>query len=144
MKTFITSIIAAIVLTGTVAFSATPKPAKRSNIAAINQTLDRYSDAVTNGQLTNIEQLFSEQFHQRIVQRKKGNSFNKKQLVSFLKNQRNVQQNCKTDYSILEENDGVTIAKIEMKYKEFSRIDYVTISQTDQGYQISQVISTFE
>ncbi|MEH6305484.1 nuclear transport factor 2 family protein [Olivibacter sp. CPCC 100613] len=144
MKTFITSLIVAILFTSTAAFATVPKSAKRSNVAAINYTLDRYTDALSKGQVADLDHLFSEQFNQRFVQREKGASFGKKQLVNFLKKHRNIQQNCETNYRILEETEGMAIAKVEMKYKDFSRIDYVTISHSNEGYQISQVVSTFE
>lgn len=144
MKTFIATITAAFLLASTCAFATTPETNKRSNVAAINQTLDLYANAVTKGQVNGIDQLFNEQFNQRYASKHKGNSFNKKQLLAFLKDHKNIQQNCETDYSIIEENEGFAIAKVVMKYKDFARIDYVTISQNKDTYQISQIVSTFE
>jgi hypothetical protein len=144
MKTFITIIVAAFMLTNNYASATAPETTKRSNVAAINFTLDLYANAVSKGQVDGIEQLFSEQFHQRYSSKKRSYIFNKAQLVGFLKSHRNLQQNCETDYSIIEESKGVAIAKVAMKYKTFCRVDYVTISLSSNGYQISQIVSTFE
>ncbi|MFC6100439.1 nuclear transport factor 2 family protein [Olivibacter domesticus] len=143
MKTFITTIVVAFMLTsGT--FATTIEKVKRSKIAAINLTLEQYTNAVSKGQVAGIDQLFCEQFHQRYTGKKKTFIFNKSELVGFLKGNKNFQQDCETDYSIVDENNGMAIAKVTMKYRNFSRVDYVTISQNGVGYQISQIVSTFE
>jgi len=144
MKTFITTILAAFILTSSSAFATTAEKAKRSTVAAINRTLDLYTDAVSKGQVAAIDQLFSEQFHQRITGTKNTFVFNKEQLVGFLKKRKNIQEQCETNYSIVDENNGMAIAKVEMKYGTFSRVDYITISQNGKGYQISQIVSTFK
>lgn len=144
MKTFITTLLVAFILTSTSAFAISTGKANRSTVAAINHTLDLYTNAVSKGQVGTIDQLFSEQFHHRYVGAKKSFVFNKQQLVSFLKNRKNVQEQCETSYSIVDENKGMAIAKVAMKYEDFTRVDYVTISQNGSGYQISQIVSTFE
>lgn len=144
MKTFIITTLAAFILTSASAFARSTGKANRSAVAAINHTLDLYTNAVSKGQVACIDQLFSEQFHQRYTGAKKSPVFNKPQLVGFLKNHKNVQEQCETSYSIVDESKGTAIAKVAMKYKDFTRIDYVTIAQNGDSYQISQIISTFE
>ncbi|GAA4778808.1 hypothetical protein GCM10023231_01730 [Olivibacter ginsenosidimutans] len=144
MKTFITSIAAAIIFISNSAFANTEGKANRSTVAAINHSLDLYTDALTNGQVAGLDQLFSEQFQQRYSTKKAGHTFGKEQVLGFLKKQKNIRQDCETDYSIVDENKGVAIAKVTMKYATFSRVDYVTVAQSKDDYQITQVVTTFE
>jgi len=145
MKTFVTSLVTAFIILSSSAFAASEGKTSRSNVVAINNALDQYTAAVSKGEVNQLDQLFSEQFHQRYSSKKNGNTFNKTQVVNFLKANKNiVQQQCKTDYSIVDEGKGFALAKVAMKYPNYSRVDYVTIVQNGNGYQISQVITTFE
>jgi|GEM_PF-1232252 len=145
MKTFITSVVAAFIILSSSAFTAREGKAARSNVVAINNVLDQYIAAVSKGQVSKVEQLFSEQFHQRYTNSKQNNTFSKSQVVSFLKANKNIeQQHCKTDYSIVDEGKGFAIAKVAMNYPSgYTRTDYVTVTQNNGIYQINQVITTF-
>jgi len=149
MKTFITIIATAIVLISNSTFATTSRDAAegktaRSKVAAINNTLDQYTAALAKGQVGGIEKLFTDQFQQRYNTGKNANNFNKAQVVGFLKEHKNIQQECQTSYSIVDENKGAAIAKVEMKYETGTRVDYVTVTRDRDGYKISQVITNWE
>ncbi len=144
MKTYIATLAAAIILLSNSAFAGTEPKSARSTVAAINNALDQYTAAVAFGKVDKLDNLFSDQFNQRYTNGKKTNTFSKQQILGFLKAHKNIQQQCETDYSIVDENKGVAVAKVVMDYETGKRVDYVTIALNENGYQITQVVTAFE
>ena len=144
MKTFFATLAAAFILVSNSAFAAHEGASARSNVPAINITLNQYTAAVAHGKVDHLNKLFSEQFNQRYTNGKKNSTFSKEQMLGFLKAHKNIQQQCETDYSIVDENKGVAVAKVVMRYETGKRVDYVTVAQNENGYQITQVITAFE
>jgi DNA-binding TFAR19-related protein (PDSD5 family) len=64
-------------------------------------------------------------------------------MLTEMKNSENVAQNCQTDYAIVEQNPSQAIVKVTLKYEAFSRINYVTMAQTNKGWKITNVSSVF-
>ena len=52
---------------------------------------------------------------------------------------------CSADKAIrqLESNANIAIVKVDMKYSDFTRSNYVTIANTGNGWKITNVYSTF-
>lgn len=117
---------------------AAPKPLK-----TVNQVLTSYIDCTTQGNLDNLNQVLGEDF--RHTMKRNGSMFtvNKKTMMDFLRSTKNVRQNCETTYTIVEESDDCVIAKVSMKYPEFTKVDYVTLCACDEGWAVSQVVSTY-
>ena len=117
---------------------ANPKPT-----LAMDQVLTAYIDCTTQGNLENVHQVFSENFRHTINRNGKPFSINKKEMLDFLKETKNVQLNCKTSYSIVEESGDCVIAKVSMQYDLFTKVDLVTLCRGTNGWEVSQVISTY-
>lgn len=117
---------------------AAPKPLK-----SMNQVLTTYIDCTTQGHLENLDDILGKDF--RHTMNRNGNLFtvNKKTMIKFLQSTKNVRQNCETTYTIVEESQDCVIAKISLKYPEFTKVDYVTLCAGEEGWAVSQVVSTF-
>ncbi|SEM49556.1 Putative lumazine-binding [bacterium A37T11] len=142
MKMIVTPLFSAFIIF--TSFTASKADGKPSNVSAVNNTLAQYVATVTQGRADHLDQLFSDSFTQRINGSGKANTFNKSQTIGLLKANKNIQQQCTTTFSIVDENNGCSIAKVEMKYPSFTKVDYVTITKDEKGYQVSQVVTTFK
>lgn len=69
--------------------------------------------------------------------------FNKKEIIKSMENLRGVQQNCTTNYNVVETFDKYVLVKVEMKYPTFSRFNYITLNQCSDGWKITNVSSIF-
>ena len=108
-----------------------------------DQVISAYIDCTTQGNLQNMDQIFSDNFQHTM--NRNGNLFtiNKKEMIDFLKATKDVKQNCETTYSIVEESRDCMIAKVSMKYANFTKVDLVTICAGEAGWSVSQVVSTY-
>jgi len=142
MKTLITSILTAIVLF----FNSSP--AKAETNSARNATADNainwYIASVTKGQTEEIADLLSNNFSQNVTGKEGHVRFDKAQVVDFLQGHQNIQQqNCATSYSLVEEHADFVLAKVEMKYGNFTKVDYVSLSRDDESWKINQVNTVY-
>lgn len=69
--------------------------------------------------------------------------FNKKEIIKSMENLRGVQQNCTTNYKVVETFDKYVLIKVEMKYPAFSRFNYITMNECSDGWKITNVSSIF-
>lgn len=69
--------------------------------------------------------------------------FNKKEIIKSMENLRGVQQNCTTNYNVVETFDKYVLFKVEMKYPNFSRFNYITLNLCSDGWKITNISSIF-
>jgi hypothetical protein len=141
MKSLIKILFAAIVLITANAFAKAEVDGANKKAAA--NTLHQYIATTTQGKVENIDELFSNQFRHNINGDGKVFTHTKEQVVEFLKGRKNVQEDCVASYRIIEQNETCAIARVEMKYLKFTRINYVTLSREGSEWKISQVTTTF-
>ncbi|MGO1243372.1 MAG: nuclear transport factor 2 family protein [Sphingobacterium sp.] len=141
MKKSITTIAAAIIMiTSFSAFAANhAKPVETVESAAI---INAYIDATTLGAKEMNNLLFAEDFEYQNVAN--GDTFNKKVYTQFLENNQGVQYDCETSYQILDENAQACLAKTTMKFKNFTRVDYITLNHTTEGWEVSKVVTSYQ
>ena len=104
-----------------------------------SEILVKYIENTTTGQSHDFKQLLGDDFKQYMNCDKKMLNYNKKQFLSYLKSSKNVQFNCTTDYSLVEEAEDFVIAKVNMKFPKFTKTNYVTLSNTDEGWKITNI-----
>lgn len=114
-----------------------------ANKRAAANTLHQYIATTTQGKVENIDKLFSDQFRHNINGHAKVITHTKEQVVQFLKGRKNVQEDCIASYRVIEQNETCAIARVEMKYLKFTKVNYVTLSREGSEWKISQVITTF-
>jgi len=44
----------------------------------------------------------------------------------------------------MEQSGDYSIAKVEMKYRDFTKVDYVTLSKEGADWKVSQVVTTYK
>jgi len=141
MKSLIKILFAAIVFVTVSTFAKAEIDGANKKAAA--NTLHQYIATTTQGKVEDINELFSDQFRHNINGNGKVITHTKEQVVQFLKGRKNVQEDCTASYRVIEQNETCAIARVEMKYLKFTRVNYVTLSREGGEWKISQVVTTF-
>lgn len=110
---------------------------------SMSYAVQTYIDAMTLGKIKDFGEVLDNDVKFTMTQGQKIVNFNRAQMLSALKGSENMEQNCKTSYSVVEQNDAQSIVKVTMTYDVFTRTNYVTISHTDKGWKITNVSSVF-
>src|SRR5690606_18852632 len=141
MRTSIRSIIAAIIVITSSAFANAATTDKNLNTA--ESTIHEYIDGITLGRTENLEELFTENFKRNTAGKGVVHSHTKAQVINFLKQNKNLKQNCKTQYNVIEQSAQFALAQIEMKYPDFTKVEYVQLCREGNGWKINQVTTTY-
>jgi hypothetical protein len=144
MKTVKTlrSIVAglALLLITNVVKADEPKAAKLTKTHAV----EAYVSAMTQGKSANLSEVLDQSAKFSILRGKKVMSFDKAEMLEFTKQNKDIQQACTTTTSEVESNDDVSVVKVDMKYENFTRTNYVTVANTGDGWKITNVYSVFK
>jgi uncharacterized membrane-anchored protein len=108
-----------------------------------NYAINTYVDAMTRGKISGLNDVLDKSAAFNMVRGKQVLSFNKTQMVDYLKSNKNTEQACTTSTSVVESNTNIAIIKVDMKYENFTRSNYVTIANTGSGWKITNVYSVF-
>src|SRR5690606_34079785 len=106
--------------------------------------LSQYIQCITQGEVAGISQLLDDNFEECISTKGKTKTFSKEQMVAFFKSNEGTVQNCTTKSSFIELNNKVAIAKVEMKYLEFTRTNYITLSNMGDVWKITHVSTSYK
>ncbi len=141
MKTLKTTLIALLItLTYHVSKASVPNVNEK---LTMRYAIATYVDAFTHGRSNGLADViddnakFSHSRGQQVV------SFSKNQILESLNSQQGVEQNCKTTTKIVENSTSLVVYKVQMKYDNFSRISYVTMTDTGAGWKITNVSTVF-
>lgn len=113
-------------------------PLKEMNTKAIMTT---YIEAIALGSDMYNKYLFTEDFEYSNTAN--DHKFNKKQYLKFLKDTKGLKFDCKTDYQILDETGKSCVSKATIKFENFTRVDYITLHKTEDGWKVSEVVTTY-
>jgi|SRR6185437_7403532 len=105
--------------------------------------IDIYLDAMTQGKVSGLNDVLDKSATFNMVIGKKLCSFNKKQMLNYVKNSKNTEQNCTVHTSIIKSDAKVEIVKVDMKYNNLFRSNYIIIANTGDGWKIANVYSVF-
>lgn len=100
-----------------------------------------YLDIVTVDNMDTHEYIFAADFE--YFNTANGGRCYKKQYVDFLKAQQGVKHDCQTSYEILDQGGRICMAKATMKFKTFTRVDYITLTNDTAGWKVSKVVTTY-
>lgn len=144
MKKLKNAILALIlIICASTAINAHPidKPEEKKTL---NYTLNKYIEGTTRGMINDFSDLLDTDFKLALQRVQKTVSFNRDQFLEDLKNIEGVMQQCQTTYTLLERNANFAMARVEMKYPDFTRVNCVNLSNTGNGWKITDVSTTFE
>ncbi len=141
MKT-LRSIVAGIALlvVSNVVKADEPKAVKLTK----NHAVETYVSSMTLGKSAGLSDVLDQSAKFSILRGNKVMSFDRTQMLEFAKQNKDIQQACSTSTSVVESNDDVSVVKVDMKYENFTRTNYVTVANTGDGWKITNVYSVFK
>jgi archaellum component FlaF (FlaF/FlaG flagellin family) len=132
--------LALLVVCGTV----NANPVSDNESLTATHAVNTYVDAITRGKLAGLNEVLDQTVKFSMLRGKKMLSFDKKQMMEFFKGDKNVEQTCTTSTDIVESNADIKVVKVDMKYDGFTRSNYVTVTNTGDGWKITNVYSVFK
>lgn len=138
-KTLTTVITALIVITSFSAFAAgNVNPVKKFNSSSI---VGIYLESAAMGNPNLNKYIFADDFQYCNSANK--DSFGKKAYMRFLKQSAGAKFDCKTDYEILDQSGQTCLAKATMTFPDFVRVDYITLTNRQDVWKISKIVTTY-
>ncbi|WP_341832792.1 nuclear transport factor 2 family protein [Sphingobacterium thalpophilum] len=148
MKTLVkTFAAAALIAVSTFAMAAEGPGAKATkenvNLSTADFALEHYVAVTTEGESAGVEQLFTEDFNQKI-QASNAQNNNRSEVVKSLKKQKGEKLNCTVSTDILEESADYMVAKVTLKFENFTKTDLVTLERVGNDWKVSKSINSYK
>jgi hypothetical protein len=148
MKTLVKTLTAAALIAISTFAMAADKPASKLEKANVNLStadlaLDHYVAVTTAGESAGVEQLFAEDFNQKI-QASNTQSHGRSKIVKSLKKQKGERLNCTVSTDIIEESADYMVAKVTMKFENFTKTDLVTLERESNEWKVSKSINSYK
>ncbi len=148
MKTLVkTFAAAALIAVSTFAMAAEGPGAKATkvnvNLSTADFALEHYVAVTTEGESAGVEQLFSADFNQKI-QATNAQSNSRSEVVKLLKKQKGEKLNCTVSTDILEESADYMVAKVTLKFENFTKTDLVTLERVGNDWKVSKSINSYK
>ena len=148
MRTLVkTFAAAALIAVSTFAMAAEGPGAKATkanvNLSTADLALDHYVAVTTEGESAGVEQLFAEDFSQKI-QSSNAQSNSRTGVVKLLKKQKGEKLNCTVSTDILEESSDYMVAKVTLKFDNFTKTDLVTLERVGNDWKVSKSINSYK
>jgi hypothetical protein len=148
MKTLVkTFAAAALIAVSTYAMAAEGPGAKTAkanvNLSSADFALEQYVAVTTEGESAGVEQLFAEDFSQKI-QASNTQSSSRSAVVKLLKKQKGEKLNCTVSTDILEESADYMVAKVRLKFENFTKTDLVILERVGNDWKVSKSINSYK
>jgi len=148
MKTLVkTFTAAALIAVSTFAMAAEGPGAKTAkanvNLSTADLALDHYVAVTIEGESAVVEQLFAEDFSQKI-QASNAQSNSRSEVVKSLKKQKGEKLNCTVSTDILEESADYMVAKVTLEFENFTKTDLVTLERVGNDWKVSKSINSYK
>ncbi|MDM1295355.1 nuclear transport factor 2 family protein [Sphingobacterium sp. N143] len=148
MKTLVKTLAAAALIAVSTFAMAAEGPGSKSakanvNLSTADFALEHYVAVTTEGESAGVEQLFAEDFSQNI-QASNVQSYSREAVVKSLKKQKGEQLNCEVSTQIIEESADYMVAKVTMKFENFSKVDLVTLVREGSNWKVSTSINSYK
>jgi hypothetical protein len=142
MKTLKTIMLGLVLLVvcGVAKANPIPEPETLTKTYAVNT----YINAITRGKLDGFNDVLDQSVKFSMLRGSEILCFDKKQMVDFMKKVKNIQQACTTSIHVVESGNDVAVIRVDMKFENFMRSNYVTIANTPNGWKITNVHSVFK
>jgi len=142
MKTLKSMMLGLMLLTVCVAAKAADGPS--ASRLSKNYAINTYIDIVSRGRMDGANDVFDPTAKFSMLRGKKLLSYTKAEMLSFMNNNQGIEQNCTVNTSVVQNDDNVSIVKVDMQYDGFVRSNYVTMANTGDGWKITNVYSVFK
>lgn len=142
MKTLRTLLIGVALFTVCTAAKATFRT-DEGNMSK-NFAINTYIDAMTRGKADGMNEVLDPTVKFSMLRGKQVISFTKKEMLDYLKTNKNVEQTCTTSTQIIANDADQSVVKVDMQFEGFVRTNYVTLANTGNGWKITNVYSVFK
>jgi len=144
VKTFTAAALIAVSSLAMAAEGAGSKSAKANvNLSTADFALEHYVAVTTEGESAGVEQLFAEDFSQK-VQSANAQSHSRSALIKSLKKQKGEKLICTVTTDIIEESANYMVAKVTLKFENFTKTDLVTLEREGSGWKVSKSINSYK
>lgn len=124
--------------------SAEAKQQESKSKLTTNFTMQTYVDAIQHGRLKGLSAVIDDNAKFTMQRGDKLITLTKNEILNALKKQENIEQNCVVSQTLIQSLPNQMIVQVDMKYDNFTRINYVTLSESNSGWKVTQVSSTFK
>jgi len=144
VKTFAAAALIAVSTFAMAAEGPGSKSAKANiNLSTADFALEHYVAVTTEGESAGVEQLFAKDFSQKI-QSSKAQSHSRDAVVKSLKKQKGERLNCAVSTDIIEESADYMVAKVTLKFENFTKTDLVTLEREGNEWKVSKSINSYK
>ncbi|MDR3010847.1 MAG: nuclear transport factor 2 family protein [Sphingobacterium sp.] len=148
MKTLVKTFAAAALIAISTFTMAAEGPGSTSakanvNLSTADFALDHYVAVTTEGESAGVEQLFAEDFNQKI-QASNAQNHSRNEVVKSLKKQKGEKLNCEVSTDILEESTDYMVAKVTLKFENFTKTDLVTLERVGNNWKVSKSVNSYK
>ena len=148
MKALVKTFVAAALIAVSTFAMAAEGPGSKAEKVAVNLStadfaLDHYVAVTTKGESAGVEQLFAEDFSQKI-QASNVSTYGRNAVIKSLKKQKGEILNCKVNIKIVEKSADYMIAKIALKFDNFNMNDLVTLVYENGSWKVSESIHSYQ
>lgn len=143
MKTLVKTFAAVALISISTFTMAAADPGKSLNLSTADLAIDSYVTVMTAGASAGVEQLFAADFSQKI-QGQEARTHKRSEVISFLKKQKGEKLNCSTTTEILEESENYMVARITMKFEDFTKTDLVTLINEAGTWKVTSSVNAYK
>ena len=148
MKTLVKTFAAAALITISTFAMAAEGPVSKSEKATVNLStadfaLNHYVAVTTEGESAGVEQLFAEDFNQKI-KASNAQSHSREAVIKSLKKQKGEKLNCVVNTDVIEESADYMIAKVTLKFENFTKTDLVILVREGNVWKVSKSINSYK
>jgi len=138
---------AALIAVSTFAMAAEGPGSKSAKVNVTLSTadfaLEHYVAVTTEGESAGVEQLFAEDFSLK-VQASNAQNHSRSALIKSLKKQKGEKLNCKVTTDIIEESVDYMVAKVTLKFEDFTKTDLVTLVREGNDWKVSSSVNAYK
>ncbi|WP_293955632.1 nuclear transport factor 2 family protein [Sphingobacterium sp. UBA7855] len=113
------------------------------NLSTADFALAHYVVVTTEGESAGVEQLFAENFSQKI-QASNAQNHSRSEVVKLLKKQKREKLNCTVSTDIIEESADYMVAKVALKFENFTKTDLITLERVGNDWKVSKSINSYK
>jgi len=144
VKTFAAAALIAVSTFAMAAEGPGSKTAKANfNLSTADLALDHYVAVTTEGESAGVEKLFAEGFNQKI-QASNAQNHSRSEVVKLFKKQKGEKLNCTVSTDIIEESADYMVAKVTLKFENFTKTDLVTLERVGNDWKVSKSINSYK
>ena len=112
--------------------------------AVVKNAVGQFLQAFCHGETKGFSAIVDEDAKFTSTRGEKVITFSKSEILESLSKLGKVQQNCQTDYAVVESVPHQLVVKVNMKYETFTKENYLTLMESEDGWKITQVASSFK